>query len=114
MKTIDTTNLILNENAYFYKKKKRVVAKQIYDLFKECKNDKGIRGTYTPIVRQSLFDGSQEIAKFSVLLFEYTQKPSFLKAPADLWENKTGLFVILEHGDYLSVLRKNCFRGSFS
>ncbi|RZJ80032.1 MAG: hypothetical protein EOO20_26345 [Chryseobacterium sp.] len=107
MKTIETSNLLLNENAYFYKKKKRVAAKNIYDLFKECKNDKGIRGTYTPIIRQSLFEDGLEIAKFSVLVFEYTQKPSFLKVPADLWENKTGLFVILEHGDYMSVLRKN-------
>jgi hypothetical protein len=107
MNVIDVSNIVLNENAYFYKRKKRIVANDILTLFKQCLDDKSAKRTYTPILRQSLFEGSVEMAKYSLLIFEYTQKPSFLKEPTNLWENKTGVFLILEHGEYLAVLRKN-------
>lgn len=108
MNPIDISNILLNENGYFYKKKKGKIAKaDLEKLFRQCLDGKAANKSYVPVIRASLFESGKEIAKYSVLIFDYQQRPSFLKADAHLWETKTGLFVILEHLDYLALIRKN-------
>lgn len=108
MNPIDISNILLNENGYFYKKKKGKIAKaDLEKLFRQCLDVKVANKSYVPVIRASLFESGKEIAKYSVLIFDYQQRPSFLKADAQLWETKTGLFVILEHLDYLALIRKN-------
>ncbi|MFN0257731.1 hypothetical protein [Pedobacter ureilyticus] len=108
MNPVDISNILLNENGYFYKKKKSKIAKSdIEKLFRQCLTDKAANKSYEPMIRASLFESGKEVAKYSVLIFDYQQRPSFMKADAHLWERKTGLFIILEHLDYLAVIRKN-------
>lgn len=108
MKSLDVSNILLNENGYFYKRKKSRIAKaDIEKLFLQCINDKLANRSYSPVIRESLFESSKEIAKYSIQVFDYVQRPSFLKNDTTLWETKTGLFVILEHMDYLAIIRKN-------
>lgn len=107
MKKIDITNILLNENAYFYKAKKRVSKTNVLTLFREARDDKEAKRSYDSIIRQSLFEGGQEIAKYSLDIFDFHQKPSFLKEEQDLWETKTAFLLLLEYRDYLVVFRKN-------
>lgn len=107
MKKIDITNILLNENAYFYKAKKRVSKANVLTLFREARDDKEAKRSYDSIIRQSLFESGQEIAKYSLDIFDFDQKPSFLKEEQDLWETKTAFLLLLEYRDYLVVFRKN-------
>jgi len=107
MKKIDITNIVLNENAYFFTAKSKITKKFILKIFQEARDDKDARRSYDSLIRQSLFEGGQEVAKYSLDIFDFDQKPSFLKQPQDLWETKTALFLILEYKDYLVIFRKN-------
>lgn len=104
----DLTNILLNENAYFYKAKKKITKSDILTLFNDCIRDKGAKRKYQSKIRESLFDGGKEVAKFSLEIFEFKQKPSFLDEPEDeKWETKYGLFLLLEYKDYVAIIRKN-------
>lgn len=107
MKQIDIQNILLNENAYFYKTKKRITKSDIEKLFREARDDKYAARIYNSIIRTSLFEAGREIAKYSLDIFEFHSKPSFLKENQDLWEVKTALFMILEYKDFLIIYRKN-------
>lgn len=105
---VDIDNLLLNENAYFYKRKRKVTKEDILKLFDESITDKNATRKYKMIVRESLFDGSKEVAKYSLDIFQFDTKPSFLaKAEPGKIETKYGLFLILEYKDYLAVIRRN-------
>ncbi|MCW8309921.1 hypothetical protein ABTW24_24530 [Sphingobacterium thalpophilum] len=107
MKKIDITNIVLNENAYFFTSKGKITKKFILKIFQEARDEKDARRSYDPLIKQSLFEGGREVAKYSLDIFDFDQKPSFLKEPQELWETKTALFLILEYNEYVVIFRKN-------
>jgi len=57
MKSLDVSNILLNENGYFYKKKKSRIAKaEIEKLFVHCINDKLSNRSYSPVIREFAFE----------------------------------------------------------
>ena len=108
LQTIDIDNIILNENAYFFKLKNRLTKSSILKFFKLSLEDKkNASRKYQPKIREPFLDGNREIAKYSLDIFEFKTKPSFLKKPEQgKWEVKYGIFLIVEYSNYISVLKK--------
>ena len=106
---VNLENLILNENAYFYKKEKDLTNSDIIRLFKNSRDDKKAKKRYKSYIKEPFFDeNGKEIAKFSLDIFEYKTKPSFLKKDdSNLIEIKFGLFLIVETNEYLGLIRRN-------
>ena len=79
LQKVDLENLVLNENAYFYKKNGKISANDIRSFFKDSRVEKNAKSRYKPYVKEPILnDGSEEIAEFSLDIFEYQTKPSFL------------------------------------
>lgn len=106
---VDLKNLVLNENAYFYKKNCKISARDISSFFKDSRVEKNAKIRYEPYIKESFFnEHSEKIAEFSLDIFEYQTKPSFLKkVDKNLEETKFGLFLIIETDDYLGLIRRN-------
>jgi hypothetical protein len=106
---VDLKNLVLNENAYFYKKNCKISARDIRSFFKDSRVEKNAKIIYQPYIKESFFnEHSEKIAEFSLDIFEYQTKPSFLKkVDKNLEETKFGLFLIIETDDYLGLIRRN-------
>lgn len=106
---VNLENLILNENAYFYKKEKDLTNSDIIRLFKNSRDDKKAKKRCKSYIKEPFFDeNGKEIAKFSIDIFEYKTKPSFLKKDdSNLIEIKFGLFLIVETNEYLGLIRRN-------
>ncbi|WP_330443640.1 hypothetical protein [Flavobacterium sp. C4GT6] len=105
----DLKNLILNENAYFYKKSKKLTKTAIETAFRSSKDDKGAKKKYVPIIKKP-FNNSEgvEIATYSLDIFEFESKPTFLKnSNSYLIEKKFGLFLIIEIENYIGIIRRN-------
>lgn len=106
--SISLENILLNENAYFYKIKRQIELKDLSKLFSQGISDKQAKRKFKLKIRESLFDGSREVAKYSLDVFEFKTKPSFFKEPEpDKYELKYGFLLILEFRDYIGVIRKN-------
>lgn len=106
---INLENLILNENAYFYKKEKEITKNDITRFFKNSRDDKGAKKRYKSYIKEPFLDEKGNgIAVFSLDIFEYKTKPSFLKKEdSNLIEIKFGLFLIIENKDYIGLIRRN-------
>lgn len=101
-------NLLVNENAYFYKIKRPLVKSNIEQLFAEALSHKKASAKFTPRIRESYVHGGKEIAKVSILVFEFRKRPSFLtKDVNNTFEVKYGLFIIIEGLDFMATIRKN-------
>jgi hypothetical protein len=101
-------NIVLNENAYFYRSKKTISKTDIMKAFSESLADKKASRKYQARIREPLFNGPTAIAKFSLDIFEFKHSPSFLEKPEPgKWETKFGLFLILEYKGYVAVIRRN-------
>jgi hypothetical protein len=106
---VDLDNIVLNENAYFYKKNNKISANDIRSIFKDSRIDKNAKSRYKSYIKEPILnEDSEKIAEFSLDIFEYRTKPTFLKkADKNLEETKFGLFLIIETDDYLSLIRRN-------
>jgi hypothetical protein len=106
---VDLKNLVLNENAYFYKKNTKISASDIRSIFKDSRIEKNAKSRYKPYVKEPILDAnSEKVAEFSLDIFEYRTKPSFLKkGDKNLEETKFGLFLVIETDDYLGLIRRN-------
>jgi hypothetical protein len=106
---VNLENLILNENAYFYKKEKDLTNSDIIRLFKNSRDEKKAKKRYKSYIKEPFLDeNGKEVAKFSLDIFEYKTKPSFLKKDdSNLIEIKFGLFLIVETNEYLGLIRRN-------
>lgn len=105
---VEFNELLLNENAYFYKVKRRLLPRDVQMIFEESLRDKKGTRKFESKVRESFVHGASEIAKISLDIFEYKKRPSFLKKEVKgVFETKFGLFLIVEVGDFIAVIRKN-------
>lgn len=105
---LDYHQLLVNENAYFYKVKRPLVKRDIELIFQEAVSHKKAIVKFETRLRESYIHGGKEIAKVSVLVYEFKKRPSFLtKDVKNTLEIKYGLFVIIESDDFIGTIRKN-------
>ncbi|MEC5395916.1 hypothetical protein [Bergeyella sp. RCAD1439] len=102
-------NMILHENAYFYLKdspnflSKRVIKK----TFTEASTDKHGRALLEIIKKQKTFDNETEVF-YSVLVFRYVKKPSFIEEMVTNWEEiKLAYLCIIDFEEHLVIARRN-------
>jgi len=105
---LEFEQLLINENAYFFKLKRKLTARDIELIFQECLNDKKAIRKFEPKIRESFIHGPREIAKVSIDVFEFKKRPSFLTRDVkNNFETKYGLFIIIESDEFAAVIRKN-------
>lgn len=103
-------HIILNENAYFYKKEDArffYSAAHINKIFVAASEDK--KGNYLlNIQKQARTLGGQGI-QFSICVFKLETLPSFIDEEiSDNWrEQKLAYLLIVDFGDYVFISRKN-------
>jgi hypothetical protein len=106
---LDYVNLLVNENAYFYKLRHQLTKAEIEAVFKAALADKksGERA-FEWKIREPYVHGNKEVAKISIDVFKYNKRPSFLtKDVKNTFETKFGLFMIVETNDLIAVIKKN-------
>src|SRR5260221_2724288 len=105
---LEFEHLLVNENAYFFKLKRKLTARDIELIFQECLSNKRANRKFEPKLRESFVHGPREIAKVSIDIFEFKKRPSFLtKDVKNNFEIKYGLFIIIEAEELVAVIRKN-------
>lgn len=105
---LEYRQLLINENAYFFKLKKSLVRRDIEIVFEEALKHKKGKREFEPRLRESYIPGPKEIAKISFDVFSYKKRPSFLTDDVNgVSEKKFGLFLIVESNDMIAIIRKN-------
>ena len=102
-------NLILHENAYYYSKDtcaflSKAKVRQIFTAASEVKS-----GHYLLKIEPTniQFTGGRE-AKYSLIVFKFEKKPSFIDEPISGWEeSKLGFLCIVDYEDYFVLIRRN-------
>lgn len=108
MQHLDYKQLLVNENAYFFKLKKPLVKRDIELVFQQSLAHKRATRMFEAKIRESYVHGGREIAKISYDIFKFRKKPSFLTDDVpDSYEIKYGLFMVVESLDLIAVVRKN-------
>lgn len=101
-------NLILNENAYFYKKifPKFLKRRTINRIFIEASEEK--LGKYLLEKKKEQIKIGDSIIELSVGVFKYRRKPSFIKEGVVGWDEiKLAYLVLIDFVDYLVIAKRN-------
>jgi hypothetical protein len=100
-------NILINENAYFYENSDgvQISNNKITEIFRTVSSAK--TGNYLlNSIRLKLND--QEDIFYSVCVFKYTTKPTFIENEVDNWEEeKIAYLLIVEIEDYIVISKKN-------
>ncbi|MFT3920036.1 hypothetical protein [Cloacibacterium sp.] len=101
--------IILHENAYFFLKEKSgfLSKRSIKRTFSEASADKQGKALLEIVKKQKiLIDGSEIF--YSVLVFKYIKKPSFIEDFITNWEEvKLAYICIIDFEEHLVIARKN-------
>jgi len=99
--------LLLNNNAYFYQKQKSLTRNKITQIFTEVSRDK-LSNRYSLKEIMSVATVGDENFYYSICIFKYTKKPSFLSEPVDgIYETKFSFLLIAEYSNYIIVYKNN-------
>ncbi|WP_320018668.1 hypothetical protein [Labilibaculum manganireducens] len=101
-------NLILNENAYFYKKinPNLLSIKLIKDTFRDASSDK--IGKYLLKQIKISYSIGKKNVEYSICVFKYPKKPTFIEEETADWEEiKLAYIVIVDFGKYLAISKRN-------
>lgn len=101
-------NIILNENAYFFQKSKGTFLskKLIEDTFKEASVNK--TGRYLLKKVKESFSVNGKNIKYSICVFKYPKKPTFIKEEVPEWEEKKLAYIcIVDFKNYVSISKRN-------
>ncbi|TNO91096.1 hypothetical protein [Bacillus cereus] len=94
-------DLILTENAYYYRKLKNISKTKIESIFKEVSRKK--EGNYVlKIVKKSM---NSRPLTYSICIFKYKEKPSFINNDL-LHETKFAYLLIVEYSNYVVINKK--------
>lgn len=105
---LDFSQLLINENAYFFKLKRSLTKRDIEIVYEQSLDHKNAKRVFEPRYRQPFIHGGREIAKISFDVFSFKKKPTFLTSDVrHVFEIKYGLFLIVETSDLIAVVRKN-------
>ncbi len=102
------TNLLFNENAYFYKNKQKSYfsIKNIEKIFAKASNKK--KGNFLVNVRKKKYEIGKNVVHCSVCVFKYENDPTFIKQPINNWkEVKFAFMLIADFKDYTFIIRRN-------
>lgn len=101
-------NILINENAYFYKNidRIRISRTMIEQVFRDASSVK--TGNYLlKIVRRS-YPINENSITYSLCVFKYESKPTFIDEEVENWiESKLAYLLIVEVHDYIVISRKN-------
>ena len=102
-------NLILHENAYFYSKDESAFLSKskVSQIFKSASEVKS--GNYLLKIEPTNieFEEGRE-ARYSLIVFKFEKKPSFIDEHIPGWEEwKLGFLCIIDFQDYLVIIRRN-------
>ena len=100
-------NIILNENALFFKTEKKITKKAVAELLKVVSADKiNKRHLYLTVKENHIVDG--KLVLFSAVIFRISRKPSFIKDDLHGWkEEKYAYLMLIEYADYCVVIKRN-------
>ncbi|MEJ9194158.1 hypothetical protein P4G81_30965, partial [Bacillus cereus] len=94
-------DLILTENAYYYRKLKNISKTKIESIFKEVSRKK--EGNYVlKNVKKSM---NSRPLTYSICIFKYKEKPSFINNDL-LHETKFAYLLIVEYSNYVVINKK--------
>lgn len=103
------SNIILHENAYFFiKEKDEFLSKRlIKNTFKEASQDKKGKPLLEIIKEPKSFNDKTKVF-YSMAIFRYTKKPSFIHELIDGWEEtKLAYICIIDFESHLVIARRN-------
>lgn len=99
--------IIINDNAYFYRKSRAISKATIDKIFTEVSSTKKGRKNSFKQVKQIANVGSKTLY-YSIYIFPYTHRPSFLKENvADFFEVKFSFLLIAEYDNYVVIYKNN-------
>lgn len=102
MNVIDINNLLINENAYFYKKLRKISKTVLINVFDKVSENK--KGNFLlKVVKKST-----ENLTYSICIFKFCRKPSFFNeyiVGED--EIKYAYLLIVEYDEFIAVAKKN-------
>lgn len=103
-------HLLLNENAYLYKKPEGFVLSRtkISNLFRQIAPITDREGRFLLNVRHSPATVEGTSIHYSICVFKFKTKPSFVDIATDEWmETKLAYFVLVEFEQYIVISKKN-------
>ncbi len=103
-------HLLLNENAYLYEKPEgfELSKAKINQLFKQISGKTNKEGRFLIDVRHSVTTVGDISINYSICVFKFKTKPSFIDIAIDEWmETKLAYFVLAEFEKYIVITKKN-------
>lgn len=103
-------NIILNENVYCYENVDNIELSnnRIEQVFRDAAASSGRAGHYLFKKVNEIYELSGEEIKYSVCVFKYNTKPSFIEETMPNWiETKLAYFVIIDLGSYIVISKRN-------
>lgn len=103
-------NIILNENAYFFKNEDEIELSRnrIEQLFRQVANSSGRQGNYLLRIINEVIEIDNENVTFSICIFKYTTKPTFIEDYQEGWEEtKLAYLVIVNLQNYIVISKRN-------
>jgi len=102
---VEISDLILTENAYFYRKQHELGVDVIESIFDNVIREKEAQETILRITRQ-VFAVEEILA--SCLVFRFSDSPSFVDSRiVDLQETRYGYLLLLESDEFIIISRRN-------
>lgn len=99
--------LLLNNNAYFYRRVKPFSRNKINQIFMAVSRDK-MSNRYTLKEVLNVATVGNENFYYSICVFKYTKKPSFLiESIEGIYETKYSFLLLAEYSDYIIVFKNN-------
>jgi hypothetical protein len=110
--TIKIDNVILNENAYFYKKKRirnKVISKNaIIELFRNVSRNRRIGHYALNKIKEPFINNLGDLAYYSICVFKFVDHPSFLNKQINgIVEIKYAYLLIIEYKDFVVISKRN-------
>ena len=99
--------IIINHNAYFYRKQSNLSASKVGQIFTDISRSK-LRNRYTLRQIKQITNVGSKTLYYSICIFPYSQRPSFLKEDeGEVLETKFSFLLIVEYADYIIIFKKN-------
>ena len=103
-------NLLLNENAYIYKKPENfsLSKTKIKEIFRDATRGVNRVGRNLFEEEKKSYTLNNEIFTYSICIFKYTTKPTFIEDPIESWmEVKLAYLIIIDLKNYIVISKKN-------
>lgn len=106
-KKIQVTDLVLNENAYFYKRVKQIDDGFLDQLFQDVTQDKKTKEVILKEIGIDYQIDSHKI-NYSLLIFSFEDKPTFIEStiviPSEL---KYSYLLLIQYGNFVIISKRN-------